>query len=125
MRAKPILLAYSFVLLSVLVLAGCGGGSSSELRLSNYYRPGCEDCEAQAASLAALEQEFDGQLEVENIDVTKPKVERLVKALELGGHGVVIRGPRGEVLWKQGRKEVSLDETRAAVAELLATRTSA
>ena len=70
-------------------------------------------------AVSELEQEFPGQVEASNVDATTPDVKPVIQELGFKNHGLVIRSPDGETLWKQPDHEVDMSQARQALAELL------
>jgi len=68
--------------------------------------------------VSGFETEFDGRVVGTNLDATTPESTRAVQDLGFGNHGLVIRSPDGEVLFKQKDHEVKLEEVRAKLREL-------
>jgi hypothetical protein len=124
MRNKFIQLSVSALLLlaSIVVLAplaGCGRASAADYNVVHYYRPGCSDCNEMTEAVRALEGEFPGQVKTVSYDATSPKHARLVRNMEFGDHGFVVRGRRGEVLFKAGGHNADIDMVRQALRQLI------
>jgi hypothetical protein len=114
-------LGLSTVLILVLA-AGCGPSAQANgLELTYYYRPGCAVCAKAEPAVAGLEREFPG-VHVHRIDATSPEGARTIERLDLEGHGLVIRSPRGFVLWKQPQHDINMDEVRAQLKALLSAQ---
>jgi hypothetical protein len=124
MRLKKALLgAPALLLLSAVLLAplaGCGGSAdAADFNVVHYYRPGCSDCTQMTAAVRALEQEFPGQVKAVSYDATSPKHSRMIRNMEFGDHGFVVRGRRGEVLFKAGGHNADIDMVRQALRQLV------
>jgi hypothetical protein len=124
MRNKTIQLSVSALLLlaSVVVLAplaGCSEARAADYNVVHYYRPGCSDCTQMTEAVRALEAEFPGQVKTVSYDATSPKHARLVRNMEFGDHGFVVRGRRGEVLFKAGGHNANIDQVRQALRQLI------
>ena len=129
---KPIRVSLAIVLLlglsTLLTLAaGCTApkAQASGLDVTYYYRPGCAVCAKAAPEVAALPNEFPGQVRVKTVDATSPEGLRAIQQLELEGHGLVIRSARGFVLWKQPQHDVKMSEVRQQLRTLLSTHQTA
>jgi len=70
-------------------------------------------------AVSGLEKEFPGQVVSKNLDATTPEATKVIKELGFGTHGLVIRSPRGDVLYKAPDHHVNMDEVRKKIAELL------
>jgi hypothetical protein len=70
-------------------------------------------------AVSGLEKEFSRQVETRSIEATNPESRDAIAELGFRSHGLVIRSPEGEVLWKQADHEVSVDDARQALHELL------
>lgn len=125
MRNKTIQLRVSALLLllpAVLLvpLAACSGGAgAADYNVVHYYRPGCSDCTQMTEAVRALEGEFPGQVKTVSYDATSPKHARLIRNMEFGDHGFVVRGRRGEVLFKAGGHNADIDTVRQALRQLI------
>lgn len=113
----PALLLLSAVLLAPL--AGCGDSGASDYNVVHYYRPGCSDCTQMTEAVRALEGEFPGQVKTVSYDATLPEHSRLIRNMEFGDHGFVVRGRRGEVLFKAGGHNADVDMVRQALRQLM------
>ena len=69
--------------------------------------------------MSGLAQEFPGRVVGKNEDATTDQNKKIVKSLGFETHGLVIRGAKGEVLWKQPDHDVKIDDVRAELKELL------
>ena len=69
--------------------------------------------------MSGLEQEFSGKVKSQNLDATTEKSREDIKELGFHNHGLVIRSPEGEVLWKQPDHQVKMEDVRKAIRELL------
>jgi len=102
------------------LVAGCGKSvQASNLDVTYYYRPGCAVCARATPAVRGLEHEFPGQVHVRTVDATSPQGMRDIQRLDLEGHGLVIRSPRGFVLWKQPLHDVNMEEVRQQLRTLL------
>lgn len=122
MKAKLNALALVLVLCAALFQVGCGEPSQATLNLTHYYSPDCPHCNDAKAELAKLEKEFPGQVKVTSVDATSKEGTRMLRGLEYRQCGLVVRGRRGEALWKQGDHTGTLQDTRQALRELLETK---
>lgn len=128
MRSTKALLgapALLLLLTALLVpLAACGAGGAADFNVVHYYLPGCSTCTQMTESVRGLESEFPGRLKAQSHDATKPDVARMVRNLEFKDHGVVVRGRRGEVLYKLGDHNGGIEDVRQAVRQLLAQQSA-
>ncbi len=69
--------------------------------------------------MSGLETEFDGRVRGRNVDATTEESKKAVKDLGFQLHGIVIRSPEGEPLFKQADHEVKMEAVRDALRELL------
>ncbi len=118
----PALLFLSAVLL--LPLAGCGGSPAADFNVVHYYLPECSSCAQMKESVRGLEGEFPGRLKTVSYDATEPDAARMVRNLEFRDHGLVVRGRRGEVLYKLGDHNGGIEEIRQAVRGLVAQQSA-
>ena len=70
-------------------------------------------------AVSGLEKEFPGKVVAKNLDATTPEAKKAIQALGFRTHGLVIRSPNGDVLFKQPDHEVKMDEVRKELAALL------
>jgi hypothetical protein len=77
-------------------------------------------CARAMPAVSGLENDFPGRVTAHNVNATLPDSAADVRALGFKSHGLVIRGPQGEVLWKQADHHVKVDAARAALRRLLA-----
>ena len=70
-------------------------------------------------AVSGLETEFPGKVIAKNLDATTAEAKKDIKALGFKTHGLVVRSPRGEVLFKQPDHEVKMDEVRKELSSLL------
>jgi hypothetical protein len=105
------------------LLTGCSQPAHSDaLQVTYYYHPGCSVCERARPVVGALENEFSGKVTARAVDATSPEGSRAVESLGLDRHGLVIRSPRGFVLWKQPGRDVDLQEVREELHNLVGSR---
>lgn len=71
-------------------------------------------------AVSGLEREFSRRVAARNVDATSPEAREAIAALGFRSHGLVIRSPEGEVLWKQADHDVSVEDARQALRELFA-----
>lgn len=109
----------AFVLLGVVLLAGCSSKPKT-LQVTYYYQPGCTDCSTAQSEVAGLEQEFPGKVTVESLDASSPEAAEMTKRLGFKEHGLVIRSSRGAVLWKATDHKLQMDEVREQLRTQLA-----
>jgi hypothetical protein len=69
--------------------------------------------------VSGLEQDFPGKVKAQNIDATTPENKKIVKDLGFNTHGLVIRFADGKTLWKQPDHDVSMEDVRKAIADIL------
>lgn len=69
--------------------------------------------------MSGLDQEFPGKIVCRNVDATTQESKRAVGDLDFKNHGLVIRSPEGEALWKQPDHEVDMDAVRTAIRDLV------
>ena len=68
--------------------------------------------------MSELEQKFEGVVAV-NVDATLDSSVTDIAALGFNNHGLVIRSPDGEVLWKQPDHSVDIEQVSQRLEELL------
>ena len=68
--------------------------------------------------MSGLEQEFPGKVSAHNVDASSPEAKQAVASLGFKSHGLVIRSPEGEVLWKEPDHTVQIEHVRQEVQEL-------
>ena len=120
MKAKLALATLSLALAALPWLAGCGQSSAADYRVTHYLKPGHPACESMKSGFASLSKEFNGRVAVEEVVVSDSKAARMVHNMEFRECGVVVRGRRGEVLWKAGDHQAGVEDTRKALRELMA-----
>ena len=76
-------------------------------------------CDKVRPAVSGLEQEFEGKVLASEFDATTPESKEIIQALGFQNHGLVIRSPEGEALWKQPDHEVNVDDVRGQLEELL------
>jgi hypothetical protein len=69
-------------------------------------------------AVSGLEQEFSGKVSAQNVDATTPESKEICQDLGFANHGLVIRSPGGETLWKQPDHDVNIDDVRAELEKL-------
>lgn len=69
--------------------------------------------------MSGLEQEFGTKVRAFNVDATTPDSKATVQQLGFRNHGLVVRDPSGQVLWKQADHEVDVEQVRRNVERLL------
>ena len=74
-------------------------------------------------AVSGLEKEFPGHVVSKNVDATSAEARKAVQALGFKTHGLVIRSPKGDVLFKQPDHDVKMDEVRKELSALLKTGT--
>ena len=119
LRVAALLLALSTL---ASLATGCGGARATDLNIVHYSLPGCSHCSQMTAALRQLEDEFPGKVRTDIVDATEPKTAVLVRNMEFGDHGVVVRGRRGEVLYKVGSRQGGIEEVRSAIRQLIDQR---
>ena len=62
------------------------------------------------------------RINASNVDATTPESQEIVKQLGFNNHGLVIRSPEGQTLWKQPDHEVVVAEVKTAIEELTRDR---
>ena len=70
-------------------------------------------------AVSGLEKEFPGKVVATNVDATTPDSKKQIKDLGFATHGLVIRSPKGDVLFKHPDHKVDMDEVRKELASLL------
>lgn len=70
-------------------------------------------------AVSGLANEFPGKVVAKNVDATSPDAKKAIQTLGFKTHGLVIRSPNGEVLFKQPDHEVKMDEVRKEISSLL------
>ncbi|MEE8537980.1 MAG: hypothetical protein V3S71_08215 [Acidobacteriota bacterium] len=76
-------------------------------------------CERVKPAVSGLEQEFTGKVRASNVDASTPEAREEIAALGFRNHGLVIRSADGSALWKQPDHEVSIDDVRKALRDLM------
>jgi hypothetical protein len=71
-------------------------------------------------AVSELEQNFGGKIVTQHVDATTPDSRPIVQALGFKNHGLVIRSPQGETLWKQPDHQVLIEDVKAALRDLTA-----
>jgi hypothetical protein len=122
MNAKLGVAARLLVLTTLVLLpvAGCGGARTTDFNIVLYTLPGCSHCAQMTTALRGLEDEFPGVVRTAVVDASQPQTARMVRNLEFGDHGVVVRGRRGEVLYKMGAHQGGVEDVRGAIRQLIA-----
>ena len=69
--------------------------------------------------MSGLAKEFPRRVRTESIEAVSPESREEIAALGFRSHGLVIRSPEGEILWKQADHEVDVEDARQALRELL------
>jgi hypothetical protein len=69
--------------------------------------------------VSGLEQDFPGKVKAQNLDATTPENKKIVKDLGFNTHGLVIRSADGKTLWKQPDHDVSMEDVRKSIADIL------
>lgn len=72
--------------------------------------------------MSGLATEFPRQVTTVSIEVATPTTREEIAALGFHSHGLVIRSPEGEMLWKQADHDVNVEDARQALRELLERR---
>ena len=72
--------------------------------------------------MSGLERDFPGRVEAWSVEATTPESRETVVELGFRSHGLVIRSHEGEVLWRQADHDVSVDDARQALHEILGKR---
>lgn len=123
MNAKLGVAARLLVLTTIVLLpvAGCGGARTADLNIVHYSLPGCSHCTQMSTALRRLENEFPGTVRTSVVDASRPEEARMIRNLEFGDHGVVVRGRRGEVLYKMGAHQGGVEAVRGAIQQLIET----
>jgi hypothetical protein len=67
--------------------------------------------------VSGLEEAFPGRVRAQNLDATTPEAKADVAGLGFNNHGIVVRSPEGEVLFKQPDHDVNMDDVRQAVEQ--------
>ncbi len=71
-------------------------------------------------AVSGLEHEFPGEVKAENVNAREPESQKIIKEAGFKTHGLIIRDPKNEIVWKQADHTVKMDEVRAAIRKLLA-----
>lgn len=74
------------------------------------------------SAVSGFEKEFPGRVQARNLDATTPEAKELVRSLGFSSHGLVVRSPKGPVLWKQPDHQVNIEDVRNRLKELLTDR---
>ena len=70
-------------------------------------------------AVSGLEKEFPGKVVARNVDATIVDSKKAIKTLGFKTHGLVVRSPKGNVLFKQPDHDVNMDEVRKELSSLL------
>ena len=76
-------------------------------------------CARVKPAVSGLEQEFPGKVTAHNVDATTPQSRVAIRGLGFKSHGIVIRSPNGNALWKQPDHAVQMDSVKKAIHEIL------
>ncbi len=120
MRSRCIPSALAVVCLVASVVA-CES-EPKPVAVTYYYTAGCAACEDLKPTVAVLETEFPGRVEVEYVEASTPESQEDIKRLEFREDGLVVRDPRGAVLVKQADHAVNLEEVRTALRTYFETQ---
>ena len=69
--------------------------------------------------MSGLDKEFPG-VKVENLNAKDPDAQKVIKEAGFKSHGLIIRNPKSEIVWKQADHGVNMDDVKAAIRKLLA-----
>jgi hypothetical protein len=75
-------------------------------------------CAKLKPAVSGFAQEFPGKVAAENVDATTPEGAAAVKSLGFQSHGLAIRSPDGNVLWKQPDHTVRIEDVREELRRL-------
>jgi len=78
-------------------------------------------CARLKPAVSGLEQDFPGKVTARNVDASEPEAREEVQKLGFMTHGLVIRSPDGEVLWKEGDHTVRVEDAKEALRLILGT----
>jgi hypothetical protein len=67
--------------------------------------------------VSGLEEAFPGRVKAQNLDATTPEAKAVIAEMGFNNHGIVVRSPEGEVLFKQPDHDVNMDDVRQAVEQ--------
>jgi hypothetical protein len=70
-------------------------------------------------AVSGLESEFPGKVVAKNLDATTADAKKAIQGLGFKTHGLVVRSPKGDVLFKQPDHDVKMDEVRKELSSLL------
>jgi hypothetical protein len=70
-------------------------------------------------AVSGLDKEFPG-VKVENLNAKDPDSQKVIQEAGFKSHGLIIRNPKGEIVWKQADHGVNMDDVKAAIRKLLA-----
>ena len=113
------LMAIGYAAIPQSALAAPGSASTAQLEVTYNYLPPSPICARIKPAVSGLEQDFPGKVKARNLDATTPENKKIVKDLGFQSHGLVIRSADGKPLWKQPDHDVSMEDVRKAIAELL------
>lgn len=105
----------------VFIAAACDSGPKP-VEVTYYYKDGCAECEDLKPTVAALEQEFPGRVEVVYVEASTPESQADLRRLEFREDGLVVRDARGAVLVKQADHALNLEEVRATLQSFFETQ---
>jgi hypothetical protein len=69
-------------------------------------------------AVSGFGEEFPGKVVGVNVDATTDEAAAICKDLGFANHGIVIRSPDGETVWKQPDHEVVVEDVRAKLKQL-------
>ena len=76
-------------------------------------------CAQLKPAVSGLEQEFSGKVTAQNVDAFTPEAQKAMRGLGFRSHGLVVRSPKGDVLWKQADHTVRMEDVEKALHEIL------
>jgi hypothetical protein len=76
-------------------------------------------CSRLMPAVSGLESEFPGRVKARNVDSTSDEGVKAVQELGFQSHGIVIRDPRGSVLFKEPDHQVRIEDVRQALKQAL------
>ncbi len=71
------------------------------------------------SAVSGLEDEFPRKVQAKNVDCESPEGRAAVKELGFDSHGLAVRDPSGQVLFKQADHAVQVQDVRAAIKRSL------
>ena len=78
-------------------------------------------CAKLKPAVSGLEKEFPGRVKAFNVDAMTEEAKPIIQDAGFTNHGLIIRSPKGDILWKQADHKVQLEDVREALNGLVNT----